>query len=78
MLMKNILSSVKKKVISRYLTKDIGVDEVKNIQNNKVKSTDINILLNRVREDKKKEGRKKLLFTAAASAGVLMFGVLIF
>ena len=45
----------KKKVISRYLTKDIGVDEVKNIQNNKVKSTDINILLNRVREDKKKE-----------------------
>ena len=76
--MKNILSSVKKKVISRYLTKDIGVDEVKNIQNNKVKSTDINILLNRVREDKKKEDRKKLLFTAAASAGVLMFGVLIF
>ena len=46
--MKNILSSVKK-VISRYLTKDIGVDEVKNIQNNKVKNTDINILLNRVR-----------------------------
>ena len=56
--MKNILSSVKKKVISRYLTKDIGVDEVKNIQNNKVKSTDINILLNRVREDKKKKVEK--------------------
>ena len=50
----------------------------KNIQNNKDKSTDINILLNRVREDKKKEGRKKLLFSAAASAGVLIFGVLIF
>ena len=42
------------------------------------KSTNINILLNRVRQDQKKESRKKLLFTAATSLGVVLFGVLIF
>ena len=42
------------------------------------KSTNINILLNRVKLDKKKESRKKLLFTAATSLGVVIFGVLVF
>ena len=42
------------------------------------KSTNINVLLNRVRLDQKRESRKKLLFTAATSLGVLLFGVLIF
>ena len=45
---------------------------------NSSKSTNINILLNRVKLDKKKESRKKLLFTAATSLGVVLFGVLIF
>ena len=76
--MKNIISSVKNKIIPKYLSKDIKKNESENIQNYKVKSTDINILLNRVREDKKKESRKKILFSAAASAGVLIFGVLVF
>ena len=76
--MKNIISSVKNKIIPKYLSKDIKKNESENIQNYKDKSTDINILLNRVREDKKKESRKKILFSAAASAGILIFGVLIF
>lgn len=76
--MKNIISSVKNKIIPKYLSKDIKKNESENIQNYKDKSTDINILLNRVREDKKKESRKKILFSAAASAGVLIFGVLVF
>ena len=42
------------------------------------KSTNINILLNRVRQDQKKESRKKILFTAATSLGVVLFGILIF
>ena len=42
------------------------------------KSTNINVLLNRVKLDQKRESRKKLLFTAATSVGVLLFGVLIF
>ena len=42
------------------------------------KSTNINILLNRVRQDQKKESRKKILFTAATSLGVVIFGILVF
>ena len=43
-----------------------------------VKSTNINVLLNRVKQDQKNEIRKKLFFTAATSLGVILFGVLIF
>ena len=50
--MRNTFLSIKKKMVSRYLLED------KNI--NKTKSTDIKILLNRVKLDKKKESRKKL------------------
>ena len=68
--MKNTFSSVKNKIVSRYsLTEDNQTQK---------KSTDINILLNRVKLDKKRESIKKILFSAAASAGVLIFGVLIF
>ena len=49
--MKNVLASVKNKMISRYIVKD----ETKS----NIKSTDINVLLNRVRLDQKKESRKK-------------------
>ena len=68
--MKKTFSSVKNKIISRYLVAD-------NNENLK-KSTDINILLNRVKLDQKRESRKKILFSAVASAGVFVFGVLIF
>ena len=57
-------------MVSRYLSKDTDQDSSK--------STNINILLNRVKLDQKKESRKKLLFTAATSLGVVLFGVLIF
>ena len=68
--MKKTFSSVKNKIISRYsLTEDNQTQK---------KSTDINILLNRVKLDKKRESIKKILFSAATSAGVLIFGVLIF
>ena len=68
--MKNIADGVKKKLISRYLVKDI-----KNIQS---KSTDINVLLNRVKLNQKNESRKKIYFSAAASTGLLLFGLIIF
>lgn len=68
--MKNSFQSVRDKLVSRYLDKDDTIGEVK--------STDINVLLNRVKLDQKKESRKKLLFLAAASSGVLIFGTLIF
>tara|TARA_B100000683_G_scaffold132696_1_gene129600 strand:- start:96 stop:302 length:207 start_codon:yes stop_codon:yes gene_type:complete len=68
--MKNIADGVKKKLISRYLVKDI-----KDIQS---KSTDINVLLNRVKLNQKNESRKKIYFSAAASTGLLLFGLIIF
>ena len=69
--MKNSFVTVRDKMISKYIQKD---------NNNEIekKSTNINVLLNRVKLDQKKESRKKLLFSAAASAGVVLFGVLIF
>ena len=68
--MKNIADGVKKKLISKYLVKDI-----KDIQS---KSTDINVLLNRVKLNQKNESRKKIYFSAAASTGLLLFGLIIF
>ena len=70
MFMKNVLASIREKMIQRYTIED------ENLYSKK--STNINILLNRVRQDQKKESRKKILFTAATSLGVVLFGVLIF
>ncbi len=68
--MKNITSNVKERLISRYLEKsDTKV---------KSKSTDINILLNRVKLKQKNESRKKIYFSAVASTGLLLFGFIIF
>tara|TARA_B100000900_G_C20578060_1_gene716198 strand:+ start:138 stop:353 length:216 start_codon:yes stop_codon:yes gene_type:complete len=62
--------NVKKKLIAKYLEKDTNPQETK--------STDINILLNRVKNNQKNESRKKLYFSAAASTGLLLFGLIIF
>ena len=67
--MKNQFEAVRNKLVSRYLYEDTF---------NENKSTDINILLNRVKLDQKRESIKKILFSTAASAGVLLFGFLIF
>tara|TARA_Y100001970_G_scaffold250772_2_gene322906 strand:- start:3683 stop:3886 length:204 start_codon:yes stop_codon:yes gene_type:complete len=42
------------------------------------KSTDINILLNRIKLKKKSESRNKIYFSAAVSTGLIIFGALIF
>ena len=68
--MQNTFSSLKDKIVKRYTLDDENFNENK--------STNINILLNRVRVNKKKEFQKKILFTAATSLGVVLFGVLIF
>ena len=62
--------SVKKKLIAKYLEKD-NSKEVS-------KRTDINILLNRVKLNQKNESRKKLYFSAVASTGLFLFGLIIF
>ena len=67
---KNTATNIKEQIVSRYLTTN------KSIDNNK--STDINILLNRIKTNKKNETRRKLYFSAAASTGLVLFGLIIF
>ena len=62
--------SVKEKLVAKYLDKDNPKQDTK--------KTDINILLNRVKLNQKNESRKKLYFSAAASTGLLLFGIIIF
>tara|TARA_B100001063_G_C16366390_1_gene358495 strand:- start:60 stop:266 length:207 start_codon:yes stop_codon:yes gene_type:complete len=68
--MKSSLSNIKSTIVSKYLLDGERHDEAK--------SSNINVLLNRVKLDQKRENRKKILFSTAASAGVLLFGFLIF
>ena len=68
--MKKSIFDVKNKIISRYL------DDTTQINDNK--STNINILLNRVRLNQKVEKQKKFFFSAAASMGLILFGLIIF
>ena len=69
-IVKNTNTNFKDKIISRYLEKETKKDHPKN--------TDINVLLNQVRLNQKNESRKKLYFSAAASTGLFLFGLIIF
>ena len=68
--MKNLTNSLTRKLTSRF--------KVSNTPNTTSRSTDINVLLNRVKLDKKQEIRKKFYFSAAASTGLILFGLVIF
>ena len=68
--MKNLTNSLKQKLSSKYTVSDTP----QNIS----RRTDINVLLNRVKSDKKQEIRKKFYFSAAASTGLILFGLIVF
>ena len=68
--MRNTVENVKQKLISKYQEKSSKL--------NQIKSTDINVLLNRVKTNQKNESRRKIYFSAAASTGLILFGLLIF
>ena len=68
--MKNLTNPLKQMLISKYTVSDSP-------QTNS-KRTDINVLLNRVKSDKKQEVIKKFYFSAAASTGLILFGLVIF
>ena len=68
--MKNVGTSIKEKLITKY--KDTTST------NNPSKSSDINVLLNRIQVNKMNEKKKKLYFSAAASTGLILFGLIIF
>ena len=68
--MKKTDISFKDKMIYRYFQEDIKKPQVK--------SSNINVLLDRIKLDKKNESRKKIYFSAAASTGLILFGLFIF
>ena len=68
--MKNLTDSLKNKLTNKYTS--INSTESLN------RSTDINVLLNRVKLDKKAEVKKKFYFSAAASTGLILFGLIVF
>ena len=68
--MKNATSNIKDQLLSRYFEEDTLKKQTK--------STDINVLLNRVKNNQKNESRRKLYFSAAASTGLILFGLIIF
>ncbi len=70
MSMKNLKSSIKEKLTEKYTNEDI-------IQSPN-RSTDINVLLNRVKLDHKNEAKKKFYFFTATSIGLTLFGLIIF
>ena len=46
--------------------------------NSSREKVDVNVLLNRVKTNQKNEVRKKIYFSAAASTGLILFGLIIF
>jgi hypothetical protein len=68
--MKSLSENIREKLVSKY--------REKKTQNTLTRSTDINVLLNRVKNNEKNESRKKIYFSAAASAGLFLFGLIIF
>ncbi len=68
--MRNGISGIKEKLLTKYLVKDTTLTSVK--------STNINVLLNRVKKNQKNETRRKMYFSAAASTGLILFGLIIF
>ena len=65
--MKNLTNSLKQKLTSKYTVSDSPQTTSRR--------TDINVLLNRVKSDKKQETKKKFYFSAAASTGLILFGL---
>ncbi len=68
--MKSLDTIIRDKLVAKYLQKDI--------RQTQSKTSNINILLNRIEINKKNETRKKLYFSAAASTGLILFGLIIF
>ncbi len=68
--MKNLTDSLKQKLTSKYTVSDTPQTTPR--------STNINVLLNRVKSDKKQEIRKKFYFSAVASTGLIIFGLIVF
>ena len=64
--------------INSNLQKIKNEENIKKIENTQPITSNINVLLNRIKVNKKNETRKKLYFSAAASTGLILFGFILF
>ena len=69
--MKSLSSSIKRKLTAKYVASNNSTSF-----NNR--STNINVLLNRVKLDQKNETRRKIYFSALASTGLILFTLIVF
>ena len=68
--MKSLNTIVRNKLVAKYLHKENNQSQSK--------TSNINILLNRIEVNKRTETRRKIYFSAAASTGLILFGLIIF
>lgn len=68
--MKSLDTIIRDKLVAKYLQKDN--------RQTQSKTSNINVLLNRIEINKKNETKRKLYFSAAASTGLILFGLIIF
>ena len=66
--MKSLTNSLKQKLVLKY------TDTLQTTS----KSTDINVLLNRVKSNKKQEIKKKFYFSVVVSTSLILFGLIVF
>ena len=56
---------------------NLDIAQNKNLEKDNIKTTNINILLNRVRQDKKKTIKKRFIFIALLLASIFLFSYFI-
>jgi hypothetical protein len=56
----------------------IKKDQSLNVENNNIKTTNINILLNRVREEKKNKSKKKIILSLSVISALFFLSMIVF
>ena len=67
-----------KKQHNRFDDYFIKKDQSLNIENNNIKTTNINILLNRVREEKKNKSKKKIILSLSVISALFFLSMIVF
>jgi len=67
-----------KKQHNRFDDYYIKKDQSLNVENNNIKTTNINILLNRVREEKKNKSKKKIILSLSVISALFFLSMIVF
>ena len=67
-----------KKQHNRFDDYFIKKDQSLNVENNNIKTTNINILLNRVRKEKKNKSKKKIILSLSVISALFFLSMIVF